>query len=68
MKPMIDPKRDLAGATPEMLARALLRPVNRSAPSGLRARVEPVVRDKVVVGQAATDEPRHGVPHLIDRV
>lgn len=27
MKPMLDPKRDLAGATPETLARALLRRV-----------------------------------------
>ena len=27
MKPMIDPQRDLAGATPETLARALLRPL-----------------------------------------
>ncbi len=27
MQPMLDPKRDLAGATPEKLARALLRPV-----------------------------------------
>ena len=27
MNPMIDPKRDLVGATPEKLARALLRPL-----------------------------------------
>ena len=27
MNPMLDPKRDLAGATPEALARALLRPL-----------------------------------------
>ena len=26
MKPVLDPKRDLAGATPETLARALFRP------------------------------------------
>ena len=26
MKPVLDPKRDLAGATPEALARALFRP------------------------------------------
>ncbi len=26
MQPMLDPKRDLKGATPEALARALLRP------------------------------------------
>ena len=28
MRPMLDPKRDLAGATPETLARALLRPLH----------------------------------------
>ena len=33
MQPMLDPKRDLAGATPETLARALFRP--------LRGRLEP---------------------------
>ena len=27
MRPMLDPERDLAGATPETLARALLRPL-----------------------------------------
>ena len=27
--PMLDPKRDLAGATPETLARALFRPKHR---------------------------------------
>lgn len=30
MKPMLDPKKDLAGTTPEKLAKALLR---RSVPS-----------------------------------
>ena len=42
MNPMLDPKRDLAGATPEALARALLRPLRRGAcPAG-----EPVVRNE----------------------
>ena len=27
MRPVLDPQRDLAGATPETLARALLRPL-----------------------------------------
>ena len=29
MKPVLDPKRDLVGATPETLARALFRPDKR---------------------------------------
>ena len=42
MKPMLDPKRDLKGATPEKLAMALLRP---------RKRGKPVVPDKRGVGE-----------------
>lgn len=33
MNPMIDPDRDLVGATPEKLARALLRPLRTPHPS-----------------------------------
>ena len=33
MKPMLDPKRDLKGATPEKLARALLRPLSPAPPN-----------------------------------
>ena len=29
MKPMLDPKHDLKGATPEKLARAILKPLRR---------------------------------------
>lgn len=65
MKPMIDPKRDLEGATPETLAHALLRPVDRSVS---RARVEAVVRVEVVVEQVSADDPADGVPHLHKRV
>lgn len=36
MQPMLDPKRDLAGATPETLARALFRPLRRRPPDGVR--------------------------------
>ena len=61
MNPMLDPKRDLAGATPETLARALLRPLRPGA------RVEPVVRDKRPVEQVPADDPSHGVPHLRER-
>lgn len=61
MKPMIDRDRDLAGATPETLARALLRPLRPCAS------VEPVVRDEVAVEQVPADDPRHGVSHLRER-
>ena len=39
MQPMLDPKRDLAGATPEKLARALLRPVRPGGAALLRGRL-----------------------------
>lgn len=42
MRPMLDPKRDLEGATPETLARALLRRVEPLRP---RAARQPVVGD-----------------------
>ena len=64
MNPMLDPKRDLAGATPETLARALFRRVTPLQP---RARVEPVVRDERPVEQVPADDPSHGVPHLRER-
>ena len=59
MKPMIDPEKDLKGATPETLARALLRP---------RSRIKPVVGDKVSVEKVAPDKPGDRVPHLRKRV
>ena len=61
MKPMIEPKRDLAGATPETLARALLR-------SGARVRGKPVVRDEVVIEKVPADKTGDGVAHLVDGV
>lgn len=62
--PMIDPKIHLKGATPEKLARALLRPRNRyrSGPGG-----ESVVRDQGPVEEPLPDEPGDGVPHLRER-
>ena len=57
---MLDPARDLAGATPEKLARALLR--NRSLRP--RAGGKPVVGDEVAVEKVATDETSDGIPHL----
>lgn len=59
MKPMLDPKRDLAGATPEALARALLRPSVRG---------KPVVRDKVPVEKVPANEAGDGITHLVDGV
>lgn len=55
MKPMLDPKRDLRGATPETLARALLRP--RRVP-------QPVVSGEVAVEELPPNQSRHGVAHL----
>ena len=58
--PVLDPKRDLKGATPEKLAKALFR---RTGP--LPARVgQPVRRDQVAVEEVAADEAGDGIPHL----
>ena len=62
MKPMLDPARDLAGATPETLARALLR--NRLRPGSAR---KPVVGDEVAVEEVPPDKPGNRVPHLRKR-
>ena len=58
--PVLDPKVHLVGATPEKLARALLRQPHLAP----RTRRKPVVRDEVAVEKVATDEPRDGIPHL----
>ena len=52
MNPVLDPKRDLAGATPETLARALFRRVVPLQPSPAR---QPVVGDEVGVEQVPAD-------------
>ena len=57
-RPKLDPKVDLAGATPETLARALLRNRLRPRPAG-----KPVVGDRVAVGETPTDRPGDGIPH-----
>ena len=59
MQPMLDPKRDLAGATPETLARALLRP--RRIP-------QPVIRDPVAGEEISANQPRDCGTHLGERV
>ena len=58
--PVLDPKVHLKGATPEKLARALLRqPHLTPRPGG-----KPVVRDEVAVEEVPTNESGDGVPHL----
>ena len=64
MRPMLDPARDLAGATPETLAKALFR---RAEPLRPGTRRKPVVSNKVAVEKVATDKPGHSVPHLRKR-
>ena len=63
MRPrMMDPERDLKGATPETLARALLRrkePLIR--PGG---GIQPVVGDQIPVEEVPSDEPDDGIIHL----
>ena len=61
MRPMLDPARDLAGATPETLAKALFR---RTEPLRPRARRKPVVRDQVPVKEPLPDAAVAGDPHL----
>ena len=51
--PVFDPKRDLKGATPEKLAKALFR---RTEPLPARVR-QPVAGDEVALEEVAADEP-----------
>lgn len=62
--PVLDPQRDLKGATPEKLAKALFR---QTGPLPPRVR-KSVARDQVPVEEVATDEPGDSVPHLNKRV
>ena len=61
MKPMLNPKRDLNGATPEKLARALLRPLRP------RPRTKAVVCNQVPVQEVAADQSGNRVLHLRKR-
>ena len=56
----LDPKVDLVGATPETLARALLKKPDL----GPRPAGKAVVGDQVAVEEVVTDEAGDGVPHL----
>ena len=65
MKPILDPQRDLKGATPEALARALFRSTNPlRSPHG----VEPIISDKVAVEKVPADHADDSVAHLRDGV
>ena len=61
----LDPKRDLAGATPESLVQALFRRVEPLRPSGGG---KPVVGDQAPVGEGAPHEAEDDLPHLVDGV
>ena len=60
-RPKLDPKVDLAGATPETLAKALFR---RTEPLRPGTRRQAVVGDQVTVGEPPADEAGDGIPHL----
>lgn len=60
-QPKLDPERDLKGATPEKLARALFR---RNQPFLPSARRKSVVSDKVGVEKVTSDKPSDSVSHL----
>ena len=62
MKPMLDPKRDLKGATPKTLARALLKPLRRPS-----ARAETVFGYQIPVEKGPPDKPLGRRPHLRKR-
>ena len=63
MKPMLDPARDLAGATPETLAKALFRRTEPLRPGRVR---KPVRGNEIAVEKPAAEEAGDGVPHLGD--
>ena len=64
-QPMLDPARDLAGATPETLTRAMFRRVEplRPRPGG-----ESVVGDELTVAEVADHEPSDEFAHLVEGV
>ena len=61
MKPMLDPERDLKGATPETLARALFR---RSEPLRPGRRGKAVVRDEVTEKKSPANKTGDSISHL----
>ena len=66
MRPaMLDPARDLAGATPETLTRALFRRVEPLRPRPAR---KPVVGDELPVAEAPTHKSGDDLAHLVEGV
>ena len=63
--PKLDPKIDLAGATPETLMLALL---GRCEPLRPRPGVEAVVGDETPVAEGLPHEPGDDIAHLVERV
>ena len=63
-RPMLDPERDLKGATPEKLERALLRQPHLAPRPGRK----PVVGDEVAVEEVPSDETGNSVAHLEEGV
>ena len=64
--PMLDPERDLKGATPVKLARALFRNHNPALRPGFAGKS--VTGDQVAVKQPPTSKTGDRVPHLVKRV
>ena len=62
-KPMTDPKRDLKGATPERLVRALLK--NRSG--GFGSRGKSIVSNKGFAKKVPADKMGNKILHLFER-
>lgn len=58
---MLDPQRDLKGATPETLAKALLKAPYKPLSSHIG---KSVVTDKGSVEKVPADHPGHRTPHL----
>ncbi len=58
-KPKLDPEKDLKGATPEVLAYALLRPRNGAKLAGDR---------KVLAKKVAPDHASGSIPHQFDSI
>ena len=61
--PVLDPARDLKGATPEKLARALFRRVVPLRPGRVR---KPVAGDEVAIEEVAPDDDRTLGEHSAD--
>ena len=64
-KAKLDPQRDLVGATPEALVRALFK---RTSPLPSGTGVKAVVRDEPLVRKPVSDQSQDDDPHLVDGV